>query len=250
MIHIGLSPCFMYPDSTRKVFSKKTLAYVEQDMARFVSKKGVMPILIPELPEEELEDFLTEMDAFVFQGGSDIAPQSYKEELIEDGKWPGDLYRDRYELKIMDHAFKNMKPILAICRGFQLANVYLGGTLHQDLKTTTKTLVEHRNAELYDEVYHKVTCRPEGLLKEIYHQDELYVNSVHHQGIKTLGRNLVVDAISSEDELIEAFHYRDLKDHYLVGVQWHPEFSHSLPEIVSDPSPLYDHFLDAVKSKR
>jgi putative glutamine amidotransferase len=68
--------------------------------------------------------------------------------MIENGRWPGDYYRDQYELKIMDWAFKNNKPILAICRGFQLANVYLGGSLYQDLKIETKTNIEHRNAEL------------------------------------------------------------------------------------------------------
>jgi len=239
----------MYPDPTRAVFGHKTLAYFEQDMARYLSSKGVMPILIPDLPEEGLKQFLSEMDGFVFQGGADIASKTYKEDAIENGRWPGDPYRDQYELKIMDYAFKNHKPILAICRGFQLANVYFGGSLYQDLKILTKTEVDHRSAELYDKIYHPITCTKDSLLKEIYQEDTLIVNSVHHQGIKVLGKDLVVDAISPDDELVEAFHYKNIKDSYVVGVQWHPEFSHSLGHKVCDPSPIYQHFLNAVKKQ-
>lgn len=239
----------MYPDPTRTVFGHKTLAYLEQDMARYLSRQGVMPILIPDLPDEELFHFLEEMNGVVFQGGADIASSTYKEDAIENGRWPGDPFRDQYELKIMDYAFKNKKPILAICRGFQLANVYLGGTLYQDLKILTNTPTEHRSAELYDKIHHSVVCTKESLLKSIYQQEALIVNSVHHQGIKTLGRNLVVDAVASDDQLIEAFHFKELKTNYLVGVQWHPEFSHTLKDKVCDPTPLYNHFLDAVKAK-
>jgi putative glutamine amidotransferase len=250
MIYIGVSSCFMYPDPARTVFGHKTLAYFEQDMARFLSQKGVMPILIPDLPEDQLMQFLSEMDGFVFQGGADIASKTYKEAPIEDGRWPGDPHRDQYELKIMDYAFKNNKPILAICRGFQLTNVYFGGTLYQDLKIVTNTEVEHRNAELYDKVHHAVTCTDQSLLKDIYGQDQLMVNSVHHQGVKTLGKDLIVDAHSPDDNLIEAFHYKNLKEKYVVGVQWHPEFSHTLGQKLCDPAPLYQHFLKAVKNPR
>jgi putative glutamine amidotransferase len=247
MIYIGVSSCFMYPDPMRTVFGHKTLAYFEQDMARFLSRPGIMPILIPDLPETQLLKFLAEMDGFVFQGGADVASKTYHEEAIENGRWPGDPHRDQYELKIMDYAFKKKRPVLAICRGFQLANVFMGGTLYQDLKLLTKTEVEHRNAELYDKIHHSVTINDQGLLKTIYGQNELLVNSVHHQGVKTLGKDLVVDAISPDDNLIEAFHYKDLSDQYLVGVQWHPEFSHTLSDKVCDPTPLYNHFLNAVK---
>ncbi len=250
MIYIGVSSCFMYPDPNRLTFGHKTLAYFEQDMARWLSRPGVMPVLIPDLNETGLNQFLSEMDGFVFQGGVDVAPGSYKEEPIENGRWPGDPYRDQYELKIMDYAFKNKKPVLAICRGMQLANVYFGGTLYQDLKTQVEDALEHRSAELYDKINHSVTCTVDGLLKKIYGVNELRVNSVHHQGIKTLGKNLVVDAISPTDKLVEAFHYKNPDQNYFVGVQWHPEFSHTLGKDLNDPDPIYLHFLSAVKAPR
>jgi putative glutamine amidotransferase len=245
MIRIGVSACFMYPDPTRVVFGHKQLSYFEHDMSRFLARKGYMPILIPDLPKDQLEPFLSEMQGFVFQGGADIAPGTYRETPIENGRWPGDAHRDAYELSILDWAVKQGKPVLGICRGFQLLNVYFGGTLYQDLSLQTKTPVEHRNAEKYDRIYHDVECTPTGLIKKIYQQDRLTVNSVHHQGVKTLGKDLVVDSKSAQDGLIEAFHHAGSAP--VLGVQWHPEFSHTLSDVVVDPNPLHDYFLEQLK---
>ncbi len=117
MLKIGISACFMYPDLTRPVFGKKTLSYLENDMARYIAQKGILPVLIPDLEKEILKDLLEEMDGFVLQGGNDLAPQTYGEEAILDGKWKGDSYRDHYELRILDFAVKSDKPVLGICRG-------------------------------------------------------------------------------------------------------------------------------------
>jgi putative glutamine amidotransferase len=243
MIKLGVTSCFMYPDPNRAVFGHKTLTYFEHDMSRFLSKMGVMPILLPDVPWDELEQYLNEMDGFVFQGGADVSPFNYGDELIENGRWPGDYHRDQYELKIMDWAFKNKKPILAICRGFQLVNVYFKGSLYQDLKLQINTMVEHRNAELYDKIFHTVECTEGSLLEQIYQQKILTVNSVHHQGIKLLGSGLVVDAISKEDNIIEAFHYHKMDEHFILAVQWHPEFSHTIKDKVINPKPLLNYFL-------
>ncbi len=244
MIRIGVSACFMYPDPARVVFGHKQLSYLEHDMSRFLSRTGIMPILIPDLPKDQLAPFLSEMQGFVFQGGADIAPSSYGETPIENGRWPGDPHRDAYELSILDWAIKNKKPVFGICRGFQLLNVYFGGTMHQDLALQTGTPVEHRNAEKYDRIFHEVECTKDSLLARIYQQDRLTVNSVHHQGVKTLGRDLHVDARCTKDGLIEAFHHTALP---VFGVQWHPEFSHTLGPVVVDPNPLLDYFLEQLK---
>jgi len=248
MIKLGVSACFMYPDKNRTVFGHKTLTYLESDMGKFLSRPGVMPILLPDVPMNELKQFLDEMDGFVFQGGADISPHSYKETPIENGRWPGDKYRDDYELSIMDYAFKKRKPILAICRGFQLMNVYFGGTLYQDLLLQTKTSIEHRNAEQYDKIGHEVELTKGQLLEKIYGQNRIFVNTVHHQGVKDLGKDLVIDALCPGDNLIEAFHYKDLNQ-TCMAVQWHPEFSHTLAEKVADPRPLFDYFLKQINTK-
>lgn len=243
MIRIGVSSCFMYPDPARSVFGHKQLSYFEHDMSRWLARSGVMPILIPDLNPEILPSWLEHMDGFVFQGGADIAPGTYGATPIENGRWPGDPHRDRYELRIMDWAFQNRKPVLAICRGFQLMNVYFGGTLHQDLALETGTRVEHRNAETYDRVNHEVVCGTGSLLSRIYGVDRFRVNSVHHQGVKTPGKHLYVDAHCPDDGLIEAFHYEGPEPVSFQGVQWHPEFSHTLGSQIINPDPLLDHFL-------
>ena len=252
MLKIGVSSCFMYPDPARTVFGHKTLTYLEKDMSLFLSRKGVMPILIPDLPESELIPFLAELDGFVFQGGADLSPESYGATPIENGRWMGDRHRDLYELKIMDYVFKNKKPILAICRGFQVMNVFFGGTLYQDLSIQTKTPVLHRDADKYDHVHHAVTLTEDSLYTQLYptlaQKKEMVVNSVHHQGVQTLGKGLVVDAVSKDDQIIEAFHYHDMKNNFALGVQWHPEFSHTLGNTVVDPAPLYDFFLKNIRS--
>jgi len=78
--------------------------------------------------------------------------------------------------------------------------------------------------------------------KKIYGNRASNVNSVHHQGVKTLGKNLIVDAICPVDQTIESFHYQ-----HVLGVQWHPEFSHTLGSTVIDPEPLFDYFLEQIK---
>jgi putative glutamine amidotransferase len=253
MIKIGVSACFMHPDPQRAFFGPKVLAYLEQDMARYLSRPGIMPILIPDLPEPEWSAFLAEMDGFVFQGGADLAPETYGETPIENGRWPGDPVRDLYELRIMKYAFDRKKPIFAICRGFQLTNAFFGGTLYQDLKTQNATQLTHRDAALYDRIHHEIAFEPESYLKKIYPpsgSQPLVVNSVHHQGIKDLGKGLVVDARCPVDGLIEAFHFHKMNENYVLAVQWHPEFSPTLGNQVIDPKPLYDDFLKAVQAQR
>ncbi len=246
MLKIGVSSCFFYPDINRTTFGPKTLCYFERDMARFLTRPDVLPILIPDLSEDQMKYFLPQMDAFIFQGGSDIAPASYQEVPIENERWPGDIYRDQYELKIMDYAYQNKKPILGICRGFQLLNVYFKGTLYQDIPLELKSETRHRDAVLYDKVSHQVSII-DGHLKLIYPgKNTINVNSVHHQGVKKLGEGLKIESKSIGDGVVEGISY-DKEGRFILGVQWHPEFSDTLGIEVAPPGPLYSYFITKVK---
>ena len=241
MINLGISPCFEYEDQNRPVFGPKTFSYIENDMARYVSKEGIIPVLIPHLEDNILMDLLGEMDGFVMQGGHDIAPVTYNENPI--GKWKGDAIRDTYELKILDFAIQNNKPVFGICRGFQLMNVYFGGSLYQDTITQRKNTNNHRSGELYDTIKHPILFKKDSFLDQIYHDvQNPFVNSVHHQAVKELGDGLEVYA-HSEDGLIEAFGYTKFPDGKVFGVQWHPEFSHTLGKDVIDADLLFQSFL-------
>lgn len=248
MLKIGVSACFMYPDSKRVVFGKKTLSYVENDMAAYIAQEGVLPVLIPDLQEERLQGLLREMDGFVLQGGNDLAPETYGEKPILEGKWKGDPHRDQYELKILDFAVKADKPVLGICRGLQLMNVYFGGTLYQDNATQRQNAISHRDADLYDTVSHGVRFTPGKILDKVY-PDVLNprINTVHHQSIKDLGRDLEILAVCPEDGTIEAIGYLGAEEGKIMGVQWHPEFSASLKDEVVDAQKLLNVFLDHVK---
>lgn len=246
MIKIGVSACFMYPDIDRIVFGPKTLAYLENDMAQYLSRPGVMPILIPDYEGERMKEFLDEMDGFVFQGGADLAPESYGEEPI--GRWKGDRYRDEYELAIMDYAIKSDKPVFCICRGFQVMNVYFGGTLYQDIETQRPDAIKHRDAIVYDRVNHEVILNKGELLDKLHEGVENpRVNSVHHQGVKDLGKDLKVLATSKDDGIIEAFTWTGAEDGKVMGVQWHPEFFHTIEDQLIDAHKVYDHFLSFIK---
>lgn len=247
MIKIGVSACFMYPDPKRTVFSPKTLCYLENDMAKYLYREDVVPILIPDLPKNELQQFLRQMDGFVFQGGADLCPTTYGEDFLDKERWPGDAYRDQYELTIADYAFTHGKPILGICRGAQLLNVYFGGTLYQDLSTQYSSQLVHRDALQYDHIFHAIQFTQGNILAELYKKEQSpFVGSVHHQGIKKLGNHLVIEAISPEDKLIEAFSYPD-SDRLVLAVQWHPEFSHTIKDKLIPADPIYDYFLNKIR---
>ncbi len=245
MIKIGISACFLYHDKDRIFFGPKSLTYIENDMANYLTKKGVLPVLIPDVTDDFLFDILAEIDGFVFQGGNDLAPKTYGEKPI--GKWKGDAHRDQYELKILDYAIKNSKPVFGICRGMQLMNVYFGGTLYQDTTTQNPDAEDHRSAELYDTIKHPIEFVEDTFLAKLYSgQVNPHVNTVHHQAVKDLGNDLEVYAISP-DGIIEAFGYTKEPEGKVFGVQWHPEFSPTLGNEVINANILYEEFLEHVK---
>ncbi len=214
-------------------------------MARYLTRKGVVPVLIPELPDTELQEFLVELDGFVFQGGDDIAPETYGETPI--GRWKGNKHRDDYELKIMDFAIKNDKPVYAICRGMQLLNVYFGGKLYQDIPTQTQTQTEivHRDAEKYDNITHEIVFTGGDFLEKLYEKHtKRVINSIHHQGIKELGNDLEILAKSTDDGMVEAIMWKGTEKGKVLGVQWHPEFAYTLKGTMLDGELLYTNFLE------
>lgn len=262
-IKIGVSSCFMPPDPNRGVFPPKTLLYLEREMALYLSGQGAFPYLIPDLPDDLLDEFLKDMDGFVFQGGTDVSPKNYGEELItgSDGQttWPGDPTRDTYELNLLKKIQETKKPILGICRGAQIINVGLGGTLYQDIETQKKDPLTHRDPKKYDQVHHPITIVEDGILAKIYDEEiksekNLIINSIHHQGVKDLGKNLRMECYSTSDRVIEAISSIDSKENeqFILGVQWHPEFNFNFDEkqidlekdIFLSSTKIYQYFLN------
>jgi len=249
MIKIGVSACFFHPDLNRATFGPKTLSYLENDMAVYVARANVMPILIPELPKDEKLAIIKEMDGLVLQGGVDLAPETYGEQPI--GRWLGDRIRDEYELELMKLFLDAGKPVLGICRGFQLMNAYYGGTLFQDIETQRPESIKHRDAVQYDHVHHGVRFEKGSFFESLYgNEKNPMVNSVHHQAAKDIGKGLIPQAYSSEDNILEAFIHESAESGKVMGVQWHPEFFHTMGDKLIDPFKIIDTFLSFVKTDK
>ena len=249
MIKIGVSACFFHPDLDRTTFGPKTLSYLENDMAAYIAQPGVMPVLIPELPKAEKLAIIKEMDGLVLQGGADLAPQSYGEKPI--GRWLGDRIRDEYELELMDLFLKEEKPVLGICRGFQLMNAYYGGTLFQDIETQRPNSIKHRDAVEYDHVHHGIRFETGSFLESLYSESlNPMVNSVHHQAAKDIGKGLIPQAYCLEDGILEAFIHESSEPGKILGVQWHPEFFHTMGNKLIDQFKIINTFLSFVKTDK
>jgi putative glutamine amidotransferase len=252
---VGVSACFFHADAKRPIFTGKTLQYVEQSIAHWVMSTGALALMIPNPAGDTcrgdvaLADYAERLDALVLEGGSDVWPGSYGETPLEE-RWSGDRIRDAYEQELLRAFEARGKPVLGVCRGLQLMNVALGGTLFQDIDTQRAGAVRHRDADVYDRNFHDVEFVAGSALAQIHAgTTRATVNSVHHQAIKALAPGLVVEATSPLDGLIEAV--RRPGASYMAAVQWHPEF-HRRDEGTLDDTPMLVDFLraaDAAKAR-
>jgi putative glutamine amidotransferase len=244
---IGVSASFFHADADRPIFRGKTLVYAETSLLRWIMEGGATAWLVPPpctaIPFERVVE---DLDGLVLQGGSDICPRTYGEEPLRP-EWAGDAVRDAYEIALVQAFRAANKPVLGVCRGMQLLNVALGGTLFQDIATQVPGARVHRNADIYDRLFHEVEILPNTGLSRVFGAADTLrcatVNSVHHQAIKSLAKDLAVEARSIEDGLIEAV--RLPGSPYLFGVQWHPEFQRASDSALLDPRPILGEFLAA-----
>jgi putative glutamine amidotransferase len=200
-------------------FVRADLDYVEG-----VAEAGGVPVVLPPVVGvRAAEALLDGMDGLLLSGGSDLHPGYYGEEPIPElGVTVPE--RDAFEMALLEHALRRKIPILGICRGMQVLNVALGGTLYQDLPSQMDhmVLLGHRQETPKWQPTHEVEVDGGSKVAEILGTDELKVNSYHHQAIKELASGLVTVAYAS-DGVIEAVESGDLSKRWLIGVQWHAE---------------------------
>lgn len=198
------------------------LYIMNQTYVRTLENLGALPVLIPlQMSEATLRGIFERLDGLLLPGGEDIDPSRYGEERHPQ-LGSTDAERDRTELLLTGWAVEEGLPLLGVCRGAQVLNVALGGSLFQDLTTQVPELAKH---DYFPPTYerfrisHQVAIEPDSRLARslgAVHE----VNSMHHQGIRELGTGLRVTAIA-EDGLAEALEVPELP--FVVGVQWHPE---------------------------
>lgn len=201
-----------------------TSVVMNQRYYEAVAAAGGAPVLIPLLEDIDALRATYEVCAgILIPGGVDMDPATYGEAPHEKlGRIDPD--RDRVELQLTHWCIEDKKPLLGLCRGLQVINVAQGGTLFQDIDAQLKGAIRHDYFPTYgferDHLSHDVDVEPSSRLRSLVNVDQLPVNSMHHQGVKRLGKGLVACARAS-DGLIEAV--ESTNGHWMVGVQWHPE---------------------------
>jgi putative glutamine amidotransferase len=193
------------------------------DYVKGVSEAGGVPVILsPSLSLRAAEALLDGLDGLLLSGGPDLDPGYYGEAPIPElgttiPEW------DALEMALLRLALGQGMPIFGICRGMQILNVALGGTLYQDVPSQLGAdVLNHWQTTPKCQVTHEVEVLDDSYLAKITDRQTVEVNSYHHQGIKSPPDVLTV-AAHSADGVIEALESRDFSDRWMVGVQWHPE---------------------------
>ena len=186
-----------------------------------LEQAGAVPVMLPLTDDEtELDRLVETLDGFLIAGGQDVSPSVYGEETRPVCR---ELCyeRDAMETALLKRLWAADKPVFGICRGLQILNVFLGGTLYQDLDDEHPSVVNHRMAAPYDRAEHTVRLMKDAPLFPLLGAETIGVNSCHHQAVKALAKDLLPAAVAP-DGLVEAV-YAPAK-RFVRAVQWHPEF--------------------------
>ena len=192
--------------------SESGAATLSANYTNAVFRSGGIPLIFPTVVDSAMASILIHsVDGIIFSGGPDLDP-SYYGETVWNETVEVDTLRDVSDLLLMRAALASGKPVMAICRGEQLMNVVLGGTLVQDIPTQVDTLVKHSGT------LHRIGVEKGSVLYELFGQDSLTVNSTHHQAVKEPAPGIRVTA-RADDGIIEAYEYGD----QVIAFQFHPE---------------------------
>jgi putative glutamine amidotransferase len=195
---------------------------VQHTYIRAVTQAGGLPVLIPSiLSEQDFHDLYARLQGILFTGGGDISLQ-YFDGADHVRIASVDETRDVTEISLLQKAVQDGKPLLGICRGLQVMNVALGGTLYTHIAEQVKGALDHDYpGDLFTAIVHPVNVDEATRSAEIFGETLLHVNSLHHQGLKDIAPSLKV-AGHAPDGLVEVV---EIPGHpYAVGVQWHPEW--------------------------
>ena len=220
-----------YPENSVEKFT------INKSYMEAVRLNGGLPLPIPCVDDPgHLKICLDMCDALLLPGGIDVDPKFYNEDPHQKlGSVQTDM--DEIAFKLLEIAFKRKMPVLGICRGEQVLNVAMGGSLYQDIAANyEKESIMHQQLAKTHLALHKITIKEGTLLHDILGSAEVRVNTFHHQAVKALGKDLVISA-TAPDGIVEAI---ESKDRTILGVQWHPELMiHSQPEM----NKIFEYFV-------
>ena len=237
---------------TAEINPATNMCEANHEYALAVAAAGGTPVMLAPLSDSPsyIEDVLASLDGVLLSGGGDISPYAYRETLRHPSVLGVNEQRDSFELQLARRAFVLNMPTLGICRGLQIMNVALGGTLYQDL-----TLIEgitdeqarlHQQPKPYERGRHEVSISPKSILHAAYREEHaeksdepllLFVNSMHHQAIRDTAP--LLETVATCGPVIEAAESHTST--FYVGVQWHPEY-------LGNATPLFRAFLNAARA--
>lgn len=212
-------------------FEGNLITYTHTNFVNAIENAGGIPLIIPISNKENIKAYVKMIDKLILTGGQNVEPSFYGEERTIDSD---DFYikRDIFEIDLIKEVMKAKKPVFSVCRGTQLINIVLGGTLHQDIEN-------HWQQVRSDYTTQVMETKAGTILNQIY-GDSSKINSFHHQSIKDLAKGLEVVAHDPEDGVIEAVQStRD--DFTFIGVQWHPELLHKTRD---EDKKLFDYIVN------
>lgn len=194
--------------------------FVTQSYIQAIEDSGAVPVLIPRIEDTVyFPRYYAVCDGFLFCGGDDISPRLFGEDLMTE-RGRTDEKTDRFHLDLIKYVLSTSLPLLCICRGMQVLNIALGGSIYQDISLRNRSSQNHMQISTFrSDVCHRVAFSQNSMLYDIC-GSYLETNSYHHQCIKDTGKNLKITGVSA-DGIVEAI---EKEAHpFCVGVQWHPE---------------------------
>ncbi|HWJ93159.1 MAG TPA: type 1 glutamine amidotransferase [Telluria sp.] len=254
-LRIGVSARIYHPEPGATGLRSKNLQYLEESIAQWVMSRDVLVFMVPTVNTNgllhpsniTLRHYARHLDGLVLQGGADVSPMTYSEAPTQP-EWAGDRARDLYELELLHEFVEAGKPVLGICRGCQLINVAFGGSLYQDVATNLPDAQAHVHVD-YDAHRHAISFPSGSSLAQMFpNVRRPIVNSIHHQAVKELGRDIRIEAVSDPDGVVEAIRYE--RADFVMGLQWHPEFHRAGGVDLLDCTPVLDEFLRAARETR
>ncbi|WP_335582987.1 gamma-glutamyl-gamma-aminobutyrate hydrolase family protein [Companilactobacillus crustorum] len=204
--------------SATAVINEKSMDFIPRPLVEGILKAGGIPVGLPHIPKEEINGLIARLDGIIFPGGPDVDPTFMGEEPIPS-LGVTNRERDLFEIALIRTAVAKKVPILGICRGAQIINVALGGTVYQDINAQYPgKVIKHHQSSPGGQPTHFVSVDHNSKLFQAI-GDNAFVNSRHHQAIKDLSTELKIAATAS-DGIIEAVENTDAT---VQAVQWHPE---------------------------
>jgi gamma-glutamyl-gamma-aminobutyrate hydrolase PuuD len=189
-----------------------------------IVRAGGLPVVLPVIDPDDVPEMLRAVDGIVLTGGGDVEPSRYGQQPAAEN-WGVDPARDDFEEALLRCALERDLPVLATCRGMQLVNVAMGGTLVQHIPDVSDQL--HSQEPHWREGIHRVKIEPDSQLAEALGVSELDVNSLHHQAVLEPAPGLRAVAWA-DDDTVEAVEIPG--NRHFVAVQWHPELLEDFPE--------------------